>query len=393
MKTRITSMILAAVMLLALAACGNSGKSTGGSPSDAATFNPAGPSFSAGSAATPEPTPEPDYRLSKVLSAGQTIWFEVEKPGKGKDAEVERIYVFEPDGTVVDSSLLSDENGHHYTLGQMEQMEDAEIIALARESYEALVTYSIDHIIMDQDDFNLFSDLCMGIYQQAEGRMPTKAELLEMLGYYWYKDQRITDVMAQEVSDAIDQCWPEFAASYAVPSDSVKDMQKMLDAYTSYCWSAGGGPVISLSEYLSDFVTSSQERLELAQTAYDALMDLSKAVRSVLLDVDPELAEARNNIQPIQYKLAITTDSTGNNTKSMVLAFYNPNPSHDFPISSKTVSPLTIDGIQVYDSYYSGYQLAYSCLLCRTDRNVSFQLDGLDGSDLPVDVSAEDLFG
>lgn len=389
MKTRISSMILAAAMLLTLAACGGGGNSDGGStPSAAVTVGPAGPSLSAGSDATPEPTPEPDYRLSKVLSAGQTIWFELEKPGKGKDADVDTIYVFEPDGTVI-YGLPYHEDMKHYTLGELEKMEDAEIIALARESYEALVTRSINSIIMSDSDFNLFSHLCNQFSYETEGSIPTKEKVLEILrSAYWYNDQSIVDVMAQEVSDAIDQCWPEIEAAYALPTDSIIAMQDALYGYTSYCWT-WGEPVIPLSEY----VTSSKEKLEMVQTAYDALMDLSKAVRSVLLDVDPELVEARNNIQPIQYKLGITTDSTGNNTKSMVLAFYNPNPGLNSHINSETVSLLTIDGVQVYDSYYSGYQLAYSCLLCRTDRNVSFQLDGLGDSDLPVDVKAEDLFG
>ena len=68
-----------------------------------------------------------EYSLSEYLSSGETIWYLTNRTGK--DADIGVIYVMEADGSMYYTK--SD-----YTLGEVEQMEDAEIISEVKKAYE-----------------------------------------------------------------------------------------------------------------------------------------------------------------------------------------------------------------------------------------------------------------
>lgn len=107
---RALSFLLATLMLLTLTACGAKSEAATdyGEPMDDISYDP--------------------VTFSEYLAGGQRIWFYL--PGSGpnmgrgvsKDASVE-IYITQPDGTMVESSI-------RYSLGEMSQMTDEEIVAM-----------------------------------------------------------------------------------------------------------------------------------------------------------------------------------------------------------------------------------------------------------------------
>ena len=79
-----------------------------------------------------------EFTLGEYLSNGERIWFLAN--GYGKDNEIDKIYVFEPNGTV----YYCDSD---WKLGEAEQKEDSEIIAHVKQEYEKNMTEAVNKAI------------------------------------------------------------------------------------------------------------------------------------------------------------------------------------------------------------------------------------------------------
>lgn len=94
-----------------------------------------------------------EYTLSEYLSSGETIWFLTD--GYGKDDEINKIFVIEPNGTLYYATC-------DWTLGEAEQKEDADIISYVKQTYEKDMNDQITHMMgvtVFQRDHIIVSDM------------------------------------------------------------------------------------------------------------------------------------------------------------------------------------------------------------------------------------------
>ncbi|MBR2045337.1 MAG: hypothetical protein IJ958_04285 [Agathobacter sp.] len=88
-----------------------------------------------------------EYTFSEYISRGETIWFLTD--GKGKDANVEMIYVLEADGTVYYTTS-------NWTLGEAEQKDDEQISSIVKQNYEEELREKIEKKKEDVADNTFF---------------------------------------------------------------------------------------------------------------------------------------------------------------------------------------------------------------------------------------------
>lgn len=394
MKKRIISMILAAVMLLTVTACGSGGQSdAGGSPSAAVTAGPAGPSLSAGSAATPEP----DYRLSKVLSAGTTIWYELDDDNNplGKDSYLYTIYVLHPDGTFIFAP------NQKRRLGELAQMEDADIIAMVEEEYQAMVDYEIREkysgFLERQFVTNFINDFtCGGFFR--EQYVLAEEGIIEFINYFLSK--RRFKIDAEIIESAVAAALKEYGPAAEAATKATKgNYWNILLDYAIECEYHENVP--EFSEFCSNLIWSPDApTVASLGTLYNALNEMAKSICSVINEEANTQAEAARLNTGCQYKLSIATDSTGNYTQSVKLWLDVPvkDRIYEFTLSQRGMGDFE-NNFEVYDSIYAGFALrggmdSFSDILyTRVNENVFFQLDDVATSGLPVDVEAKDLFG
>ena len=79
-----------------------------------------------------------EYTLSEFINKGETIWYATD--GYGKDDKIGEIYVIEADGTLYYADC-------DWTLGEVEQKSDDEIVSFVKETYKKEMTASINYIM------------------------------------------------------------------------------------------------------------------------------------------------------------------------------------------------------------------------------------------------------
>lgn len=87
------------------------------------------------------PVTKTEYTLNEYLNTGETIWYLTQ--GYGKDDEIDEILVIATDGSLYYCS--SD-----WTLGEVEQKDDSEIVAYVKQTYEENMTKRINSIIAQE---------------------------------------------------------------------------------------------------------------------------------------------------------------------------------------------------------------------------------------------------
>ena len=130
--TKLMSLTLALATTLTLTACGGGGDDSGAENTSSGT---------PGGAQSVQETAQ-GTTLSQYLSGGESVWYLVNGSvsSVGKDTEVEQIFLLNPDGTAWGGEV----NG--LTLGDISQMEEAEIADLAREAHRETAQIGRAHV-------------------------------------------------------------------------------------------------------------------------------------------------------------------------------------------------------------------------------------------------------
>lgn len=98
-----------------------------------------------------------EYTLSEYLAMGETIWYQMGEY-EGKNSEVDRIFVLEPDG----SMYIADRVKH--TLGELEQMEDADIVEMVKAVYvEEVAAYGTGTVILN-NEYNVTTQVRQSLF-------------------------------------------------------------------------------------------------------------------------------------------------------------------------------------------------------------------------------------
>lgn len=326
-----------------------------------------------------------DYILSEYLSKDETIWYQLDED-KGKASDVKKIFVINPDGTLYYVDKVS------YTLGELEQMEDADIAAMVKNEYrQSVITGALG---VDPDNKNAtYEYLYHVLFWERLGDIVNNPDA----DIYAYLANRPGLAAAvEDEKDCID-------AVYAVFRNLAEDIQN-----SEY----GSDMAYILDEALYSIINfaSVEEVCEVLKNEYADLSGveyvLSKleesyslmpvAIEAVYSNILSQVETMSGNVQPTQYKMAITTDSTGNHTASMLFAyqlistpsgtrFDDFNLYYQYPITTSegiTTNCTTV----VYDSIYGGFSDDGDLFYTRINTNAHFMLDQIGECDLPIDV-------
>ena len=131
-----------------------------------------------------------------------------------------------------------------------------------------------------------------------------------------------------------------------------------------------------------------------AATAAKLVYQTAAAAKELALD-----ATRSYQAEPGQYRVAIMTDKTGNQTEKLMFAYslpvYNSDPGTGwfelFEIKPNQEGHTNCENV-IYDSTYGGFKATSGALYTRIDSSYNFVLEQLGETDLPVDKAAEELF-
>ena len=318
--------------------------------------------------------------LSQYLSGGERIWYLVNGSvtGAGKDTEVERIFLLEPDGT----AYCGEADG--LTLGDLAQMEEAEIAGLAREAQrEAALEGEI-------------GNSGYSLYDVLEDRGAALGSIL--FGDYSYMAEVISmsaeNGFVEEMMD--DYCIYLQADTSGVPQDLDALFRTCIDQMVSYCTFVQGYVGFVDGWFLADAVIG-EERDIIPECIYSedpALLERTyQFYDAFTASVDAIVAYAeRYEPAPGQYKLSLNTDRTGNATERVTFACAVPQIAGSTEIVSFTYQATSGEAQTVYDASYGGVNVEGGAFLTRLEGSYSFVLEQPGDSDLPVDVAPEALF-
>lgn len=389
------SIILCLSMLLSLCACGNG-------------------SVKETEQGVPAETKEPEifvnadeengtYTLSEYLSTGETIWYEF-KENKGKDSYVGNIYVLNPDGTIYYMEDLGykyyGKPRPSYKLGELEQMEDSDIVAMVKEWYIEEYAAFPYAFYLEQDEETVTNDL----FRVMLSTFPHSAEYEDLSNY------------KENLQNTLNGITYDLALSQWKATEEMNDlwvnMQNSLEDETALY--IVGHPFYSSVESFENGYAEALERglistsdYELMKTATEKICSIAEeAAMAIYRTMMKDVEERRANPVFSQYKLTIVSDTTGNNTDHMQLVYTNPMKS-EFTVNQKDIylypAPTGAGNTNmvVYDSQYNGFNTKNSTVFVRSgllytriDGNFQLVLDQIGQSDLPVDVwDVESLFG
>lgn len=350
--SKLLSLTLAAV--LSLTACG--GNSDEGSASG-------------GSAGIQSAQPESSgTTLSQYLSTGESIWYLVNGSTRslGKDTEVDRIFLLEPDGSVYSGET------EDLTLGDAAQMEDAELAQMAKEAQRSASLGRFETASnaskLGDDVFSspdVVAECLMALYEGNDSAY--------LDGLFSSSDPEMTDLL-ETWKDAFRRYIDQLSAS---PDD--------VDFYTL------GTIVLSRTDE-SDESTLYAD-LENGIAGPDAL-DITAAFCQDYLAAANAIVEYISTYEaaPGQYKLALNTDQTGNQTESITFACSNPQLMGDTEVISFTCRATAGEAQTVYDAAYGGMDVDGGAFVTRMEGSYDFTLEQPGESELPVDAEPEELF-
>ena len=314
--------------------------------------------------------------LSQYLSGGESVWYLVNGSvsSVGKDTEVEQIFLLNPDGTAWGGEV----NG--LTLGDISQMEEAEIADLAREAHRETALWGSYFSELSGDDpayrgevlgAMLFGDYTMlgDFFSTAVGSDLT---VDEMIDYY---------------------CSPDFPD---LPQELSALVRACLDPIASYCEYLKANPIDLEVWGLADALTFGDRELipecvysddpaalERTYQLFDEYLAAAEAVSAYVDSYEPD---------PGQYALSLNTDRTGNATESVTFAVAVPQISGSTEITSFTCYATAGEAQTVYDASYGGMSVEGGAFITQLEGSYSFVLEQPGESDLPVDAEPEELF-
>lgn len=281
-----------------------------------------------------------EYTFSEYVSSGETIWFLTD--GLGKDAEIETIYVLETDGTLYYCSS-------NWTLGEAEKKTDDEISSTVKNKY----TEDISAQISNRINNSLSVETC---------------------------------------ADAIGNTVLDLSGKDLTLSYSFGDIGVLKDAPTLY-----GIATECYEECISSINLSDDEY-------YNLIEQTSKVYAQKYVDwLIPHLTSKfelyTNDVKPAQYKLALTSDSTGNNTENEFFVFQDYAPLEKnskgyycatTELELSYISPYESDKgatncANIYDSWYGGYSVKKGYFLTRVSEPKTFKLDTIGTENITVD--------
>ena len=412
LKNRMLALALAAAMTLSLTACGGSGQSKNENDNDVVNTEPV---VSQNVVETAAPL---EYKLSSLLASGRTIWYDA-NPRGGKDAVVDRIYVFEQDGTAILSHAPRKENGSYYTLGELEQMEEDDIVAIVQKGYPQYVNEKLDQVVTlitdvqekQLSDYDFFRQLLSNLVLSYDSRADFELGYLNGLD-----DERygvgffgIFPDFKDTFSTMTDQYWDVFHTeteeAMEVARELVGDMYEVWSLVSSGC-QAYCIDELSICEFVVRNRKVSEDVALAVETIVNAGTEFFRALQDYCLNelsaLEAGIAANRVAPQPSQYRLGIQTDSSGNRTEKMILAIntvldLNISGTGKNNITYRTLTPFygagAHSGVEVYDSFYGGYtdsNIYY--LLMKLDHDQQFKLDQVGTAGIPVDVNPHNLF-
>lgn len=366
---KITYFVLCVALLLTLCACGSENATE-------AIGNTQTNQSGAVADIAPEDRPivpaDQEYTVSEYLATGETIWYMIDE-NEGKDSHVKRIFVIEPNGT------LYIMRGGQYTLGELAQMNDADIAAMVKAEYaKQCIDYYAFYMENDTEETltSLRNDLIPQeifetlIYVPVDELIATEAE------YIIFDDAYYEDVVS------VLTLWEDFMRKYGTSEEFLLSCSYLF-CIPQYAREDQLAAMVSNGE----ITTEGAEALKAVGQVYE---DLCKAF------YDSKCAEIEafiDTVQPCPYKLVIVTDSTGNNTSYMELVYQTTQISGYTNIDAQPLTYIYPAGQNngnsntvIYDSLYGGYYNDGDYLFTRVSSDVHFMLDAVGTYDLPIDV-------
>lgn len=276
-----------------------------------------------------------------------------------KDSSILAILILKSDGTYIFSDTDK-------TLGELEQMEDSEIIEIAEQGYKKLMQESVDKIyageyshILGIGSEEFCKDVLKSYYELCEDLLVDPAENTDYLFYSHYFGN------SPNTNNKLGEKYIEIIKKNAVNYSSTKDYEK-----------AGSNIYKELNE------------------CYES----SEAYQAVKKALDDFISN------PIStYKIVVNTDSTGNNVSSETLVLQN-EPTLDnynvcirdfysLQLTKAESYPITENvGFEIYDSTYYGYHVynedannVDSYLLTRGKKVHGFTLDSIGTKNTTTD--------
>ena len=369
--TKLLSGALALATALTVTACGGGNGNAGNAGNDAGDAG--GNNQSAAGDLLPGLT---GTTLSDYLSGGESVWYLVNgsAASAGKDTEVERIYLLESDGTAWGGEV------DDLTLGDLSQMEEADIADLAREAHRETALWGSYFSELSGDDpayrgealgAMLFGDYSMmgDLFSTAVG---AGGSIDELIAAYSNPD---TPDMPQELIDLVRACLDPIAGycEYLQTNPIDLEVWGLADALTF-----GDRELIGERVYSDD-----PAALERTYQLYDEYMAAAEAVSAYVDSYEPD---------PGQYALSLNTDRTGNAAASLTFAVAVPRISGTTEIASFTCYATAGEAQAVYDASYGGMDVDGGAFLTRLEGSYDFTLEQPGESDLPVDAAPEELF-
>ena len=365
--TKLLSGALALATALTVTACGGGNGNAG---SDAGS---AGGNQSAAGDLLPGLT---GTTLSDYLTGGESVWYLVNgsAASAGKDTEVERIYLLESDGTAWGGEV------DDLTLGDLAQMEEADIADLAREAHRETALWGSYFSELSGDDpayrgealgAMLFGDYSMmgDLFSTAVG---AGGSIDELIAAYSNPD---TPDMPQELIDLVRACLDPIAGYCEYLQTNPIDLE---------VWGLADALTFGDRELIGECVYSDDPAaLERTYQLYDEYMAAAEAVSAYVDSYEPD---------PGQYALSLNTDRTGNAAASLTFAVAVPRVSGTTEITSFTCYATAGEAQVVYDTSYGGMDVDGGAFLTRMEGSYDFTLEQPGESDLPVDAAPEELF-
>ena len=377
---RIACFILCIATLLTLCACGSKPQDPTNSGNIINSGN-TNDSVELPELIAPEDRPtlpaEGEYTLSEYLATGETIWYVIEEY-MGKDSKIGRVYLIEPQG------VLYTMHGPG-TLGELSQMEDAEIAAMVKENH--FLRLSTRFPLADETQYRNQKRYELLQYNFLEDVMLREGEELELiicerLGFY-REDAEQEESLKQiytEFSDMIAK-WQCFIMEHGKVDNFGYIMATLMTALENP------------TEYLAQNI----EQLPFSEEDKNELFEISRMLDSVTkMYYDRALAKKQAYLQeaqkPFPYRLTIVTDMTGNNTSHMELVYkalteygysYKSMSFHyKYPAGQQQSNSNSV----VYDSLYGGYTDDGAQVLTRVNGKIHFTLDPVGKDGFPIDV-------
>ena len=339
-----------------------------------------------------------EYTLSEYLKTGTTIWFSL-RDLNGKNSDVYEIYVFEKDGTMYYMEYAD------CTLGELAQMEDADIVTMVQEGHREFIASSeweySQFLHATKEEYlwkiknALFGHLC---YISPYYTMLDKETFLEIRTHE-------LQALAPFVQTAAEKEW-EIIKNVHQAAIELRVLEKELETdngsiefyehvINNILFYEDQTYVEEITTYLEGALDESQfavikEKIDETEASFASINTMVENIYNAIVN---HIEEVKENAKPGKYELTLFSDATGNNTDSEKITF-----NLESPVGTATrsirlrdqINPVgSSNSITVYDSIYTGFQGSEMSYITRVKEGVELTLDAVGESDLPVDPPKE----